>query len=184
MPREPNTQEERQPRSSRSRSTGVPMGPAVAVLALLVVAYFGSQMIAESSAPPPAEEPTYVPFANYKDEAPPDPSTRQGKGRVDNAPAGLADRSVAFAAARSLAAQGEKALVDARAADASGDSAKARELRKLAHTTYDQAFTDTAIWEEEIVSKYTDRDRQVKKIMDERSRWMQKIIALHKTTGR
>ena len=90
----------------------------------------------------------------------------------------------AFAAARTLAAQAGKLLVDARAADAAGDSTKARELRKQSHLTYNQAFEDTALWEDEILSKYTDRDRQVKKIMDERSRWMQKIIALHKTTGR
>jgi hypothetical protein len=36
----------------------------------------------------------------------------------------------------------------------------------------------------EIEAQYSDRDRQVEKIKKERSRWMQKIIALHKTTGR
>ena len=76
MPLDSDTQEERRPRSSRGKSSGFPVFPAVAVFALIAVAYFGSQMIAEDSAPPPAKEPAYVPFANVEDEAPPDPSSR------------------------------------------------------------------------------------------------------------
>ena len=97
---------------------------------------------------------------------------------------GLAESSAAFAAARKLAAQGEKLLVDARTADAAGDSSKASALRKQAHRVFNQAFEDTAVWEMEIEAAYSDRDRQVEAIKKVRSRWMDKIIALHKTTGR
>ena len=95
-------------------------------------------------------------------------------------PADLSKR----AAARKLAVQGEKFLADARAADAAGDSTKAGGLRKQAHTAYDQAFTNTALWEMEIEEAYSNKDRQVEQIKKERSRWMTRIIALHKTTGR
>jgi hypothetical protein len=184
MPAEIKEREERPRRSSRSRNTSFPVGPALGVVGIVVLAYFGSQMIAEGSAPEPVQEPSYVPFANVKDEAPPDLSNRLGSRWVKNAPEGLAASSAAFAAARRLAAQGEKFLAAARAADAAGDSAKARGLRKQAHTAYDQAFTDTAMWEMEIEEAYSDRDRQVEQIKKERSRWMARIIALHKTTGR
>ena len=40
------------------------------------------------------------------------------------------------------------------------------------------------MWEMEIEGQHSDRDRQVEKIKKERSRWMQTVIALHKTTGR
>ena len=184
MPAEMKEREERRGRSSGSRNTGFPVGPALGVVALIALAYIGSQLIAEGPASGHGEEPSYVPFANVKDEAPPDPSNRLGSRWVNNAPEGLAASSAAFAVARKLAAQGEKFLADARAADAAGDSTKARGLRKQAHTAYDQAFTDTAMWEIEIEEAYSDKDRQVEQIKKERSRWMARVIALHKTTGR
>jgi len=177
-------QEERRPRSSRSRNTGFPVGPALGVAALIALGYFGTQAISVEAPPEPAAKEPYVPFADLPEETAPDPSSRSGARWVDNAPAGLADSSAAFAAARRLAAEGERHLVAARAADAKGDSSGARDLRKQAHTAYNQAFEDTALWEMQIEGQYTDRDRQVEKIKKERSRWMQKIIALHKTTGR
>lgn len=184
MPVDMKEREERPRRPSRSKNTGFPVGPALGVVALVALAYFGSQLVAQGEAAPPPKKPAYVPFADVPVEAPPDPSNRPGARWVNNAPEGLAGSSPAFAAARRLAAQGEKLLVDARTADAAGDSSKARDLRKQAHTVYNQAFEDTAVWEMEIEGQFTDRDRQVEAIKKERSRWMQKIIALHKTTGR
>jgi hypothetical protein len=160
------------------------VGPALGVVALIALAYLGTKAI---SVEPPAEAPKkepYVPFASLAEESAPDPSSRPGARWVDNAPAGLADSSSAFAAARGLAVEGEQHLVAARAADSKGESSAARDLRKQAHAAYNQAFEETAMWEMEIEGKYSDRDRQVEKIKKERSRWMQKIIALHKTTGR
>jgi len=184
MPLEPNEREERRARTSRRSNTGFPVGPAIGILGLVVVAYLVSQEVTKSSAESSSKDPSYVPFANVEKEAPPDPSSRPEARWIDKAPPGLADSSPAFAAARTLAAQAGKLLVDARAADAADDSTKARELRKQSHLTYNQAFEDTALWEEEIEAAYSDRDRQVEAIKKERSRWMQKIIALHKTTGR
>jgi len=177
-------QEERRPRASRSSRTGFPVGPALGVVALIALAYFGTKAISGPPAPEPELKEPYVPFADLPDESAPDPSSRPEARWVDNAPAGLAGSSSAFAAARRLAAEGEQQLVAARAADSKGDSSAARALRKQAHAVYNQAFEDTALWEMEIEGKYSDRDRQVEKIKKERSRWMQKIIALHKTTGR
>ena len=176
-------QEERRPRSPRSRNTGFPVGPALGVAALIGLAYFGTQAISVQPAPEPEPAPAYVPFADLKEEAP-DPTKRSGLRWVDNAPAGLAESSAVFAAARLLAAQGDQQLVAARKADSEGNASAARDLRKQAHASFNQAFEDTAMWEMEIEGQYTDRDRQVEKIKKERSRWMQKIIALHKTTGR
>ena len=185
MPIDPNEPGARRPRASRSTSTGFPVGGALAVVALIAVGYFGSQMIAAGSAKPAAPEaPEYVPFSSVPDEAPPDLSNRQGSKWVNTAPEGLASGSAAFARGRELAAKGEKLLSDARAADAAGKSSEAREHRKAAKEAFDVAFTDTAPWELEIVSSYTDKDRQVRDIMRERSAWMKRIIALHKTTGR
>jgi hypothetical protein len=177
-------QEERRPRASRNRNAGFPVGPALGVVALIALAYLGTKAISVGPAPEPPKKEPYVPFANLAEEGPPDPSSRSGARWVDNAPAGLADSSPAFAAARGLAAEGEGHLVAARSADSKRESSAARDFRKQAHTAYNQAFEDTALWEMEIEDKYSDRDRQVEKIKKERSRWMQKIIALHKTTGR
>jgi len=180
----PEDQEEPRSRASRNRNTGFPLGPLLGVVALIGLAYFGTQAIATEPPPPPEPKAAYVPFADLADEAPPDPSSRPGARWVDNAPPGLSESSPAFAAARKLAAEGEQHLNAARAADAAGDASAARDLRKQAHATYNQAFEDTALWEMEIEGLYSDRDRQVEQIKKERSRWMQKIIALHKTTGR
>ncbi len=180
----PEDQEGRRPRGARSKNTGFPVGPALAVVALIALGVLGTKAVSikpEQEAAPPEK---YEVFPELEEESAPDPSARSGARWVDNAPAGLAESSVAFAAARRLAAEGEQHLVAARSADAEGASSKARDLRKQAHAVYNQACEDTALWEMEIEGQYSDRDRQVEKIKKERSRWMQKIIALHKTTGR
>lgn len=185
MPLDPNEPVGRRPRSSRSAKTGFPVGGALAVVALLAVGYFGSQMIsAGTSVPAAPEAPGHVPFSSIPEEAPPDISNRTGMKWVNNAPAGLASSSAAFGKARKLAAEGEKHLADARAADASGKSDEGRSLRRSAKEAYDAAFTDTAAWEMEILAAYTDKDKQVRDIQRERTAWMKRIIALHKTTGR
>jgi hypothetical protein len=185
MPIDPNEPAGRRPRASRNANAGFPVGAALAVVALLGLGYFGSLMIAEgSNASGPAEAPAYVPFSSVPDESPPDISNRPGMKWVNNAPADLALSSSAFAIARKLAAKGAQHLVDARSADAAGNSDEGRTQRKAAKVAYDTAFTDTAAWEMEILAAYTDKDRQVRDIQRERTKWMDRIIALHKTTGR
>ena len=182
---DPNEPVARRPRASRSANTGFPVGGALAVAALIAVGYLGSQMIAaDSAASATPEAPEYVPFSSIPDESPPDISNRPGMKWVNNAPEGLASSSAAFAKARKLAAEGQKHLADARTADAAGKSDEGRAHRKAAKTAYDDAFTDTAAWELEIIAAYTDKDRQVRDIQRERTAWMDRIIALHKTTGR
>lgn len=185
MPIDPNEPVARRPRASRSANTGFPVGGALAVVALIAVGYFGSQIIASGSGgPSKPEAPTYVPFSSVAEESPPDISNRPGMKWVNNAPEGLASSSAAFDVARKLAAEGEKHLADARTADAAGKSEEGRAHRKDAKLAYDTAFTDTAAWEMEILAAYTDKDRQVRDIQRERTKWMDRIIALHKTTGR
>ena len=185
MPIDPNEPVARRPRASRSANTGFPVGGALAVAALIAVGYLGSQMIAAGSAVSATPEtPEYVPFSSVPDELPPDISNRPGMKWVNNAPEGLASSSAAFAKARELAAKGAKHLEDARTADAAGKSEEGRAHRKDAKAAYDTAFTDTAAWEMEIIASYTDKDRQVRDIQRERTKWMDRIIALHKTTGR
>jgi hypothetical protein len=139
---------------------------------------------ADFSASEQGAEPAHVPFSGIPDEAPPDISNRPGMKWVNNAPEGLASSSAAFGIARKLAAEGKKHLAEARSADAAGKSDEGRAHRKEAKLAYDTAFTDTAAWEMEIIAAYTDRDRQVRDIQRERTAWMDRIIALHKTTGR
>jgi hypothetical protein len=188
MPTDPNEPAGRRPRASRNANTGFPVGAALAVVALLGLGYFGSLMIAEGSNGPggsgSAEAPAYVPFSSVPEESPPDISNRPGMKWVNNAPADLALSSSAFATARKLAAKGAQHLVDARSADAAGNSDEGRVQRKAAKVAYDTAFTDTAAWEMELLEAYTDKDRQVRDIQRERTKWMDRIIALHKTTGR
>ena len=185
MPVDPNEPAGRRPRASRNANTGFPVGAALAVVALLGLGYFGSQIIAEGSGPSgPTEAPAYVPFSGVPEESPPDISNRPGMKWVNNAPADLALSSSAFATARKLAAKGAQHLVDARSADAAGNSEEGRAQRKAAKVAYDTAFTDTAAWEMDILAAYTDKDRQVRDIQRERTKWMDRIIALHKTTGR
>ena len=182
---DPNEPAGRRPRASRNSNTGFPVGGALAVAGLIVIGYFGSQMIAaESAGSGQTTEPAYVPFSSVPEESPPDITNRPGMKWVNNAPDGLASSSAAFGKARELAAKGEKHLADARLADAAGKSDEGRAHRKDPKLAYDTAFTDTAAWEMEILASYTDKDRQVRDIQRERTKWMDRIIALHKTTGR
>ena len=42
----------------------------------------------------------------------------------------------------------------------------------------------TALWEEQLLEKYGETDRQVRDIMRTRNKWFELLRALHKTTGR
>ena len=114
MPVDMKEREERPRRASRSKNTGFPVGPALGVVALVALAYFGSQLVAQGEVAPPPKKPAYVPFAAVPVEAPPDPSNRPGARWVNNAPEGLAGTSPAFAAARRLAAQGPPSAGEAQ----------------------------------------------------------------------
>lgn len=134
-----------------------------------------------SAASATPEAPEHVPFSSIPDESPPDISNRPGMKWVNNAPEGLASSSPAFIKARKLAAKGQKHLADAGAADAAGRLDEVRAHRKEAKLAFDSAFTDTAAWELEIIAAYTDRDRQVRDIQNERSMWVKRFSALRRT---
>ena len=86
---------------------GIGRAPGSDQRTLIALAYLGTKAISVEPAPGTPKKEPYVPFANLAEESPPDPSSRSGARWVDNAPAGLADSSPAFAAARGLAAEGE-----------------------------------------------------------------------------
>jgi len=123
-------------------------------------------------------------FVGLPEEEPPPPPGGDGSKRMVNvAPANL-DQHADFQRARELAEQAGNALDSAKKAKAEGDHATWNTKATYAKNLYDEAVTITALWEEELLEKYGDRDRQVKAIMDERSRWFKMLTTLHKTTGR
>jgi len=164
------------------------MGPILILVVLMIGAVFVARMAAQNKTDEePAKEEVKASdiFGDLPvEEPPPLPGGDGSRKKAANlAPPGLADNAD-FQKAREIAAQANNAFEAAKKAKADGDHGAWNTKATYAKNLYDEAFIMTAIWEEEILEKYGDSDRQVKAIMQERSTWIDKVRVLHKTTGR
>jgi len=179
--------EERRP-SRRPGQSGLPIVPIAALVVMVGAAIWFARLIADNTAEPAAAapaEPAYVPFADVPLEEPPTPGERASDGGLyARAPNDLAASNPDWARALALASTADGYFAEAQKAKADGDYALFNEKGKLAKETYDEAFTLTAAWEEDLFEKYGERDRQVRQIVRTRTRWIDRVRVLHKTTSR
>jgi hypothetical protein len=124
-------------------------------------------------------------FGELPQEEPPDRSGfGAGNKQLSNkAPEGLANNAD-WQRAQEIAGDAAAKLELAKVAKAAGDHAVWSTKGNEAKALYDEAITMTAEWEDQLLADYGDKDRQVRAIMNERSKWFDMLRTLHKTTGR
>jgi hypothetical protein len=175
---------ERERRPARPRSTAPLVVPGLLATVLVGVAVVVGILNRREPAPqaaPPEERPR--PFADLPPDVPP---SRRGNGAapaLELAPSGLKADPV-WVAAVALAREGEGYFDEARTAKNAGQHALANEKGNLARAKFDQAVESTAVFEEELLAKYGDRDPQVRDIKRERTRWFERLDWLLKSVGR
>ena len=124
------------------------------------------------------------PFEDMPPEEPPEEYRAFGaSAAVASAPAGLAENA-AWKKALALAETAETHFAAAEAAMVAGDRGQLNAEGKLAHTLFDRALEDTAVWEEELLSTYGEADPQVRAIKKQRSKWFDRTRWLHKSIAR
>jgi hypothetical protein len=180
--------EEGRPRRRPTKSAP-PLLPIFALLVVIGGAIVLARMAAKDQKPeePPPEKVTAEAiFGDLPVEEPPVPASgggRADRGTKNRAPSGLADTEVWIEALRT-ADEAAALLAVASKAKTAGDHATWNTKGKQAKELSDQALESTALWEEELMAKYGDADRQVRQIMSIRSKWFEKLAALSKTTSR
>jgi hypothetical protein len=165
------------------------MVPILAFVVLIVGAIVIARIAASNRGavdePPKVEASTI--FGDLPEEQPPVPGqNRGGRARVqitDNAPAGLTDNTV-WIDALHVIDEGAAVFAKAKQAKASGDHSEWNRLGNEAKDLYNRAIEMTAVWEEELMEKYGENDRQVRDIIKTRNKWLEVLRTLHKTTGR
>ncbi|MCB9914470.1 MAG: hypothetical protein H6828_04900 [Planctomycetes bacterium] len=187
--RDEDEDDDRPRRRAPAKKGGPPMVPILALVVVLVGAIVVARLVAK--APAPVEEGPKVDasaiFGDLPEEQPPVPgSGGPGGGRfkvTDKAPSGLTDNAT-WIAALHTAEEAAALFAKAKDAKAKDDRAKFNEYGNQAKDLYNKAVEDTALWEEELIEKYGDTDRQVRDIMRIRNGWLDVLRTLHKTTGR
>jgi len=177
----------RRPRQRSQSSTSV-MLPAAILLGMIVGAIVLARAIADkedAQAAAATEQPAEQKYVTtVPDEEPPKTSGIGSPGSFTRAPSGLAASNPQWAEALTIAAAADELFAEAQKAKADGDHAAFQLKGKAAKETYDKAATLTAAWEEELLETYGERDPQVRDIQRTRTRWLDRLRVLHKTTGR
>ena len=167
--------------------------PAALLLGLIAAAIILARSISSKQvdqAATAAEEKPKEPEKKYFTSVPPEkpPEPRGGVGSAPStkprAPEGLAESNPDWAKACELAKVADDLFAEAQQAKATDDHETFQLKGKAAKESYDKAIEMTAVWEEELLDKYGDRDPQVRAIQSTRTRWTDRLRVLHKTTSR
>ena len=183
-----NDDDEGQRPRRRPKKQGPPLVPILALIVVMAGAVYLARQAAQNKPeeePPKEEVRAAEIFGDLPEEEPPDRSGfgQGGRKLTNTAPAGLAENPT-WIQAQEVAAEAAAVLTVAKGAKAAGDHAVWSEKGNEAKELYDKAIIMTADWEDELMAQYGDKDRQVKAIMNERSKWFDLLRTLHKTTGR
>jgi hypothetical protein len=177
----------RTPRNAPAKAARSPVPGIVAVLLFfsliggaIYVAVWADRANSSSAQEPVEDSDAHKPFSSVEPEALPDMSGRKRDDGRPTAPGSLATTPV-WKKALVIAEDGWKYAAEAAEALAGDDRAVYREKGKLAEHAFDKAFTMTAIWEEELLDKYSDSDPQVRDIVRTRNKWIDKVRHFHKT---
>lgn len=174
---------QRRPVRKSGMSPMVPVVIGAVVVMGIGLSFLGKGEKAEAAPQAVSDKPK--PFADLPPEAPPQ---HDGKGSsrytmIAKAPEGLMSDANWLKAVQ-LASEGEALFEEATAAKVAGDTPKLNERGKLARDKLDEAFTMTAVWEEELLEKYGDANADVRRIVKVRSGWIDKVRWLHKSIAR
>ena len=187
MPRpQPNQEEPERGRRPQRKSGLNPLIPL-----LLVVVLLGGGAIAVLGGKPKKEEPKVEvstkpkPFADLPPEAPPSKAKSSGSGRifVAEAPEGLANDANWIKASK-IAQEGLGLYDEAVAAKNASDTPLLNSKGAASRDKLNEAFEMTAVWEEELLTKYGDANPEVRRIMKTRTEWIDKVRWLHKSIAR
>jgi len=182
--RQRNLEEDDGRRPYASRNQNPSMAPVVGIIAIVAIAGVGFAVYSAQNKKPVGagagagantdERPN--PFADMPDEDGPKRLSPGGKRivQVDRSPTDLLDDPVWIAAATKA-----NALIDkhgqAQAALKAKDNETYLALGREVKGGLETLFEDTYAWEENLRDTYTDEDIRVRKIMDERDRWLELV---------
>lgn len=179
---EPEEREQRRPQRKSGLNPFIPL--------LIVVVLLGGGVLAVMSGGKKKEEPKVestkpVPFSDLPPEEPPKKRASSGSGRsfVAEAPEGLA-KDANWVKALKIAAEGEALFEEATAAKVAGNTTLLNEKGAASRDKLNEAVDLTALWEEELLTKYGDANPEVRRIMSTRSSWIDKLRWLHKSSSR
>lgn len=178
----------RRPRQ-RSQSSNSILVPAAILMGMIVGAILLARAIATKEDDAQAATPQAQPeeerfFTSVPEEEPPSVTGGGPVGSFTRAPTGLAASNPDWAEALTVAEAADALFAEAQQAKQADDTATFQLKGKAAKETYDKAILMTAEWEEELLDKYGERDPQVRDIQRTRTRWIDRLRVLHKTTGR
>jgi hypothetical protein len=180
---ESDRDEKRRPVRKSGMSPMVPVLIGAVVVMGIGLSFLGKGEKADAAPQQDSGKPK--PFADLPPEAPP---VRGASGSskytmIAKAPEGLMSDANWLKAVQ-LASEGEAFFDEATAAKVAGDTPKLNEKGKLARDKLDEAFTMTAVWEEELLEKYGDANADIRRIVKVRSSWIDKVRWLHKSIAR
>ncbi|MFT7484399.1 MAG: hypothetical protein ACI9F9_000239 [Candidatus Paceibacteria bacterium] len=183
----PRSSDEEPRQRRRPKKSGPPVLPILGLVVLMIGAVVVARMAASR---PKADDTVHEPkdasavFGDLPVELPPvREKGRAPRRMVDNSPAGLTDNAQ-WVKAQGVVLEAAKVLAEAKTAKAAGDHGAWADQGTKSKQLYDEAIIMTADWELGLIEKYGDNDRQVDAIMKERSKWIDMLRILHKTTGR
>lgn len=127
--------------------------------------------------------PALKPFEDLPPEEAPPRKRRTGDEGAFSKSIGLEDSAV-WTAALSRAEQAEEFYVAAQEAHRAGDRATLNEKGRKARSLFDRALEDTAVFEEQNIETYGERDVAVARIVRTRSTWFDRTLWLHKSVSR
>jgi len=183
-----------EPRSRRAPARkGLPIGPIVILLLLLGGALFFARVIAQSGKDkddkPVVADTGYVPFGDLPDETAMPPGSHKAGGSAprkdyEAPPPGLLATNQVWLDALKDATEAEILFVEAHEAKLVGGHAEFRDKGIRSKKLFSKLLDSTNALEEEMLETYGDRDPQTREVVRKRSKWIKRLSAISKTTGR
>ena len=187
----PQTKQE-EPERGRRAAPKRGINPLIPLVVVVVILGGGVMAVVAGSGKKPVEAPKPVasnkpkPFDDLPPEQPPSKkagSSSSGRTFIAAAPDGL-ESDANWQKAILIANEGSKLYDEAVAAKTDGNTALLNQKGAAARTKLNDAFDMTAMWEEELFTKYGDANPEVRRIVKTRTEWMDKVRWLHKSIAR
>jgi hypothetical protein len=174
-------------RTQRATTSPAPILIGLFVLVGLVIGVIGwmnSDEVEEAAPEKKVVDAPTGPFQNVADETGPKSNSAPGASRAPRARIALEDLSSdpVWLAALAQVKPGYALRDEAEAAKKAKNQALFDQKAVAAREIFDSAIENTAIWEEELQTKFDDRDPILRKVMLERDKWFD-IIRKYRMAG-
>lgn len=156
--------------------------PGLIALVLISIAVGVAVMNKKPKVAVEATAPKKTPFGDMPPEAVPPPRPKRAGDNLPPAPESITQEPM-WIAAQATAEEGLALYKEAMTAKNGGDLALANAKGKLAREKLDEAITNTADWEESILTQYNNYDSKVTAIKSKRTDWFSKLQFLNKSVG-